>query len=55
MFETAKRLVRASLGDPAGADHSADMRARLFLRIYGQDFDARTAAHLAAYLRHRTE
>ena len=50
MFETAKALVRASLGDAAGVDNSPEMRARLFIRIYGQDFDAPTAGRIAAHL-----
>jgi len=51
MFETAKALIRASLEAPAGLADSADMRVRLFYRIYGGDFDARTAARIAAHLR----
>jgi hypothetical protein len=51
MFETAKRLVRASLGDPDGRDDSPEMRAKLFLRIYGQDFDAASRGRVVAWLR----
>ena len=51
MFETAKRLVRASLGDPNGTDTSPDMRAELFLRVYGHDYDAATRERIASKLR----
>ena len=44
MFECAKRLVRASLGDPDGRDNSPGMRVKLFLRIYGPDLDAASRA-----------
>ena len=53
MFETAKRLVRASLGDPEGRDNSPHMRAKLFLRIYGQDFDAASRERIIERLRAR--
>ncbi len=53
MFAVARRLMRASLGDPLGTDRSAEMRVRLFLRTYGQDFDAATRDRLAALLRAR--
>lgn len=51
MFEGAKRLVRAGLGDPEGRDDSAEMRARLFVRIYGPDFAPATRDRIAARLR----
>lgn len=51
MFETAKRLVRASLGDPDGRDESPEMRVKLFLRIHGPDFDPATREHVVARLR----
>jgi hypothetical protein len=51
MFETAKRLVRASLGDPDARDESPEMRVKLFLRIYGPDFDAATRDRVVAWLR----
>lgn len=50
MFEAAKRLVRASLGDPEGRDNSPEMRAKLFLRIYGRDFDAASRERIVARL-----
>jgi hypothetical protein len=55
MFETAKKLVRASLGDAEGLDRSAEMRVKLFLRIYGQDFDPQTRERIAARLRRGTD
>lgn len=51
MFDAARMLVRASLGDPDGVDHSAEMRVRLFLRTYGRDFDAETKQKIVASLR----
>lgn len=51
MFEAAKQLVRASLGDPDGRDDSPQMRAQLFLRIYGQDFDPARRERIARRLR----
>lgn len=53
MFETARALMRAGLGDPEGTDHSARMRVDLFLRTYGRDFDAQTRDRLAARLLER--
>lgn len=50
MFEGAKRLVRASLGDPEGRDDSPGMRVRLFLRIYGPDFDEASRARIVERL-----
>jgi len=51
MFETAMGLVRASLGDREGNADSGEFRARLFLRVYGRDFDEQTALRIAEYLR----
>jgi hypothetical protein len=51
MFETAKRLVRASLGDADGRDDSAGMRVQLFLRVYGPDFDAASRDRIVSWLR----
>jgi hypothetical protein len=51
MFDTARALMRASLGDPLGTDRSRDMMARLFLRTYGADFDPMTRDRIAAWLR----
>jgi hypothetical protein len=51
MFDSARRLMRASLGDPAGTDGSPEMRVRLFLRTYGPDFDPETRDRIAAWLR----
>jgi len=51
MFDAARTLVRASLGDPNGTDTSPEMKVRLFLRLYGQDFDADIRAHIVARLR----
>ncbi|MGD0949641.1 MAG: hypothetical protein ABSA52_19710 [Candidatus Binatia bacterium] len=51
MFDTARTLMRASLGDPLGADRSRDMMARLFLRTYAADFDPATRDRIAAWLR----
>jgi hypothetical protein len=51
MFDVARRLIRASLGDPDGRDSSSDMRVALFLRIYGADFDAAARERIVAELR----
>lgn len=51
MFDAARTLVRASLGDPSGTDASPEMKVRLFLRLYGQDFDADIRARIVARLR----
>ena len=53
MFDTARAFVRSSLGDPSGTDASPDLKARLFLRTYGTDFDAETVARITARLRRR--
>jgi hypothetical protein len=51
MFEAAKRLVRAGLGDPDGRDDSVEMRVKIFLRIYGPDFDPAARERVVAWLR----
>jgi len=51
MFETARRLMRASLGDPMGTDDSAEMRVQLFLRTYGRDFDVAARDRIVTALR----
>lgn len=51
MFDAARMLVRASMGDPDAVDHSAEMRVRLFLRTYSRDFDAETTRRIVQRLR----
>jgi hypothetical protein len=51
MFDAARMLVRASLGDPEAVDHSKEMSVRLFLRTYGRDFDAETTRRIVHRLR----
>lgn len=51
MFDAARMVMRASLGDPQGQDRSAEMRVRLFLRTYGRDFDTEAKARIASRLR----
>ncbi len=51
MFETARALARASLGDTEGGDHSVEMRVALFLRIYGPDFTTEARERIVAQLR----
>ncbi len=53
MFDAARALIRAGLGDAAGTDQSTAMRIRLFHRTYGRDFDAPTVARIVAALRER--
>jgi len=55
MFDTARALMRAGLGDTTGKDRSAALRVRLFERTYGRDFDAATAARIIAHLRATTD
>jgi hypothetical protein len=50
MFDVARRLMRASLGDPHGTDNSPEMKVQLFLRTYGSDFDDETRARIVAWL-----
>ena len=48
MFDTARAFALANL---RGLSHSdAELRARLFVRTYGRDFDLGTAARIAAWL-----
>jgi hypothetical protein len=54
MFDTARTLMRAGLGDATGTDQSVALRVRLFERTYGRDFDATTAARIVAHLRDTT-
>jgi len=51
MFDTARALVRASLGDANGTNRSPEMRVALFLRTYGQDFDDAARERIVAALR----
>jgi hypothetical protein len=51
MFDAARALMRAGLGDATGTDRSVALRVRLFERTYGRDFDATTAARIVAHLR----
>lgn len=51
MFDAARALIRASLGDADGTDDSPEMRARVFLRTYGSDYDAAARARLVDRLR----
>lgn len=55
MFDTARALMRAGLGDATGRDRSPAMRVRLFERTYGRDFDATAAARIIAHLRGPTD
>ena len=48
MFDTARAFARANL---RGHSHNdAELRARLFIRTYGGDFDPVTAQRIAAWL-----
>ena len=47
MFDTAKQLVIASLC----ASDEIDMRIRIFLRFYGNDFDDHTIEKITGWLR----
>lgn len=50
MFDTARALSRAGLGDPTGTDRSPALLVRLFERTYGRDFDPETAARIVTHL-----
>jgi hypothetical protein len=50
MFDAARALMRAGLGDPGGSDRSPAMRARLFQRTYGRDFEPAVTARIVAHL-----
>ena len=50
MFDTARALSRAGLGDPTGTDRAPALLVRLFERTYGRDFDPETAARIVAHL-----
>lgn len=47
MFATAKAMALASFGDIS----EQEKRVRLFLRFYGNDFDAETKARIVAAIR----
>ncbi len=51
MFDAARVLMRASLGDPREA-RTPELNARLFLRTYAGDFTAEQVARIVAHLRH---
>ena len=48
MFDTARAFARANLRMPSHSD--ADLRVRLFVRTYGEDFDPDTAQRIAEWL-----
>ena len=50
MFDTARTLMRAGLGDGTGVDRSPTMRMRLFERTYGREFNPVAAARIVAHL-----
>jgi hypothetical protein len=51
MFDTARALMRAGLGQDREGERSPDVQAWLFERTYGRDFDRATAARIIARLR----
>ena len=48
MFDTARAFARANLRVPSYSDD--ELRARLFVRTYGGDFDPATAERIAEWL-----
>jgi len=50
MFDAARMLMRAGLGDATGTDRSPAMQARVFERTYGRDFNGATAGRIVAHL-----
>jgi hypothetical protein len=55
MFDTARAFARANLQTLSHSDD--ELRVRLFVRTYGADFDAETAARIAEWFStpHREE
>ena len=53
MFDAARALVQAGLLARAGPADEAEMRARLFMRLYGADVAPQTAERIATRLRGR--
>lgn len=53
MFDSARSLVRASLGDPDGTDESPAMKALLLRRTYGRDLGAAECERLVHLLLER--
>jgi hypothetical protein len=50
MFDAARALVRASLGDATGTDRSPALKARLFERVYGRDFSPQATRRVIDHL-----
>ena len=48
MFDTARAFVRANL--QASSHHNNELRVRLFIRTYDEDFDPDTTQRIAAWL-----
>jgi len=48
MFDTARALARASLRGHSHNEHA--LRVHLFVRTYGDDFDAETVQRISAWL-----
>lgn len=51
MFDVARRLMRASLGDPHGTDNSPEMKVQLVLRTYGSDFEPAARDRIVRWFR----
>ena len=51
MFESAKRLIAASVRSAEPDISEIELRVRIFDRLYGDDFDEATKARLRASIR----
>lgn len=51
MFESAKRLIAASVRSAEPDISEAELRVRIFDRLYSDDFDEATKARLRASIR----
>jgi hypothetical protein len=50
MFDTAKAIVKSSIREKYPEISRQEMRVKIFLRFYGQDFDAKHCQAIKAVL-----
>lgn len=50
MFSAAKALVRAGIMSECQGREPADLRIRIFVRLYGDDFDVKTREAIVKWL-----
>ena len=49
MFSFSKAIVLASIMEEAGSEQPPDLKAKLFLRLYGDDMDKESRDKIATY------